>query len=166
MAQHGGSTSICTSAETTSRSCNSNTCRKSLSCVSPPNNPIVKLNDISKEVSLVFLIQLLDVERIWIGTSAQAATAALTNRATVTTMESAPRTTSVGTTTAGVTGVTQILVLTAVFQVTFVSEYLETGPFGPLPSHEHIYISTLAKFTLSTLRLFISMSFFLALAAK
>ena len=88
----------------------------------------------------MFLIQLLDVERIWIGSSAQVATAAPTNRATVTTTESAPRTTSVGTTTAGVTGVTQILVLTAVFQVTFVSEYLETGPFGPLLSHEHIYV--------------------------
>lgn len=61
-------------------------------------------------------LALLDVERIWIGTSAQAATAAPTNRATVTTTESAPRTTSVGTTTAGVTGVTQILRLTAVFQ--------------------------------------------------
>ena len=77
---------------------------------------------------------------IWIGTFAQAATAAPTNRATVTTTESAPRTTSVGTATAGVTGVTQILVLTAVFQVTFVSEYLETGPFGLLPNHEHIYV--------------------------
>ena len=86
------------------------------------------------------MLQLLDVGPIWIGTSARAATDALTNRATVTTMASAPRTTSVGTTTAGVTGVTQILVLTAVFQVTFVSEYLETGPFGLLPNHEHIYV--------------------------
>ena len=81
----------------------------------------------------MFLIQLLDVERIWIGSSAQVATAAPTNRATVTTTESAPRTTSVGTTTAGVTGVTQILVLTAVFQVTFVSEYLENRAFWTSP---------------------------------
>ena len=82
----------------------------------------------------------MELEQRRTGNSAEVASLALTNRATVTTTESAPRTTSVGTTTAGVTGVTQILVLTAVFQVTFVSEYLETGPFGLLPNHEHIYV--------------------------
>ena len=67
----------------------------------------------------MFLIQLLDVERIWIGTSAQAATAAPTNRATVTTTMSAPKIIFVEKTIVGITEARPLQILIAAFQVNF-----------------------------------------------
>ena len=66
------------------------------------------------------LLQLLDVERIWIGISAQAVVLAHTNRATVMlTVTSACKTMCVVKTTALISGVMHILMLIAVSQVIY-----------------------------------------------
>ena len=60
----------------------------------------------------------MELEQLLIGVSAQAAVLVHTERGTVTTMQSAPRTMSVETITASTTGIWQNQKLTAAFQVT------------------------------------------------
>ena len=63
-------------------------------------------------------MQEMELEQILIGVSAQAAVLVHTERGTVTTMTSVPRTMSVETITVSTTGIRQNQQLTAVFQVT------------------------------------------------